>query len=205
MRRADTEQRRGRANRLGFTIPEYVITVGIVGIVTAGMLACYLFGGIICTYSSTKLDYNDDIRGFMADFVHYVRTSADFDIGTGSATSFFPVPDDAPRRGNAIQIYPTPDTNIYVRFFLDTNDQCLRVISTEDTNAVVLTDSVTNTAPFTAEDFSGNVATNDQYMAVAGLLLQFNPPLIKGNKSGLKDYYQFSTRATRRTPLGYQQ
>jgi prepilin-type N-terminal cleavage/methylation domain-containing protein len=196
----------GRFRRGGFTLPEYLVTVAIVAFVSSGIIACCLFGGIICTFASTKLDYNDDIRGFIGDFVHYVRISTDLDVGSGNAKNFIPVADGVPRQGNALQVYTSTDTNVFIRFFLDTNDLCLKVLATDDpTNVTVLTDSITNKVPFTVEDIYGNIATNDTCSLVVGLLLQMNPPLIKNNPGGLKDYYQFTTRATRRIPLGYQQ
>lgn len=195
------------ARQKGFTLPEYVITLTIACIVSAGIMACFLTGGKIVALAATKLDYNDDIRNFIPAFAHAVRTSTDIDIGAGDNTKFLPMTNNAPRQGNALQVYFTESTNDYVRIYLDTNDQCLKILSSDDASVDILTDAVTNQCPFTAEDAFGNVLTNDQYATVVGVLLQFNPPSDKRqftNSSMPKDFYQLKTKIARRTPLGYQ-
>ena len=63
------------------------------------------------------------------------------------------------------------------------------------TNTVILADSVTNTMVFTAQDFSGNVLTNNQNNRVIHLTLEFYQParFMLG-----ADYYKLETSMTRR-------
>jgi hypothetical protein len=195
-----------RSGQRAFTIPEYVMTVALVAIVSTAMLACMLFGGKIFALAQTKLDYGDDIRMFESAFLHAVRTAADLDVGQGNASSFIPVNNNGLRQGNAIQIYSNDNTNDFLRIYLDADDQCLKLLDSDNLAPVTLTDAVTNQIPFTLEDAWGNVTTNDQYSCTVGLLLQFNPPLVRGqsNSMAMKDFYQFRTKVTRRTSLGYE-
>jgi hypothetical protein len=198
---------RSQAARRGFTLPEYVISVALALIVSGGMLAGYLFSGRMYALADAKLDTCDDIRGIGALFTHDVRTAADFDIGDGDATSFQRVAANRPRRGNALQIYPTDNTNIFVRYFLEPSTQLFKAVETGSTNIVTLADSVTNTIVFTAEDPWGNVTTNERPMEIIGLLLQFNQNVFKGGRTGRTNYsdsFQLNIRANKRTSFGYQ-
>jgi hypothetical protein len=60
---------------------------------------------------------------------------------------------------------------------------------------VILADSVTNTLPFSARDFSGNMLTNSQNNQVIHLTLEFHQParFMQG-----ADYYKLETSMTRR-------
>jgi hypothetical protein len=187
-------------------VPEYVITIALVMIVSAGMLAAYLLGGRIFLMAQFKLDTTDDVRDLVSGFAHDVRTAVDFDIGQGSDTSFAPVTLEKPRKGNALQLYPTSSTNIIVRYFLDASNQVLKCLDT-DNKVYVMATGITNPAPFTAEDLWGNVTTNDRPMEIIGMTLQFNPSVIRNSKDGStdqKDYYQVRTRVNKRNSIGYQ-
>ena len=201
-----------RAAWRGFTIPEVLISITLLVLVSGGMLGAYVFGIRLYLMADAKLDTNSDIRDLEFLLAHDVRTAADFDIGTGSATTFTKVADAQPRQGNALQIYPTASTNIWVRYFLDLSDQTLKVVDNTDSNAVSVADSVTNTVPFTAEDFRGNITANDQPKEVVGLFLQFNQVVLKRKVSGqtvsdqgdVTDYFEVRTRFNTRNDLGYQ-
>jgi hypothetical protein len=192
-----------KAGQMGFTVPEFVITMALVSIVSGGMLACLLFGGKMVALTSNKLEYSSDIRDFESTFIHAIRTAADIDVGQGTTTTFTPLTNNAALRGNAIQIYPEDNTNMFIRLFVDSSDRCLKLTDSFSGEVSTLTDAITNANVFWFEDFSGNVLTNDQHAYVVSVLLQFNIPNAP-NSSSLSDYRQFSTKVTRRTPLGYQ-
>ncbi len=198
---------KGRAARLGFTVPEYVVTVALVMLVSGGMLAGYLFGARLCVLAQARLDVNDDIRAVMQNLISDVRTSTDFDIGQGTASSFTPSGSNSLRQGNSIQIYPTAGTNNYIRYFLDTNAQSLKAVASGVTNVINLADAITNKMPFTSEDTFGNVVSNEQPWEIVGVKLQFSPTVIKNStdsSQNVKQYFQINTRVTRRSVLGYQ-
>jgi hypothetical protein len=102
--------------------------------------------------------------------------------------------DGETQQGNALQIYPTANTNNYIVYFVNLADQTFRRTD-QSSNTVILADSVTNTMAFSAQDFSGNVLTNNQNNQVIHLTLEFHQPerFMQG-----ADYYKLETAVTRR-------
>ena len=120
-------------------------------------------------------------------------------------------------RFNAIQIYPTSSTNVWIRYYVDLTTQQLCEVDNEDTNVSFMASSITNKVPFTAEDFAGNITSNEQPKEVIGVLLQIDQVLVKRKsktqtangqtsdvKPDLTDYFEFRTRFNKRNDLGYQ-
>jgi hypothetical protein len=101
------------------------------------------------------------------------------------------------QQGNAIEIQPTTNTARLIYYFVDPSQRTFRrTLSTPgDTSTIILADSVTNTMPFTAQDFSGQVLTNSQNNQVIHLTLEFYQPehFMVG-----PDYYKLETSVTRR-------
>jgi len=69
------------------------------------------------------------------------------------------------------------------------------VFTTNSANTTILADSVTNTVVFKAQDFTGQVLTNNQNNQVIHLTLEFYQPqhFMVG-----PDYYKLETSVTRR-------
>jgi hypothetical protein len=196
------------ATRGGFTLPEYVITLALLLVVGGVMLAAYLYGARMSLLARTRLEVSDDVRNVLLQFAHDVRSAADFDIGQGDAVTFAPVETNSPRQGLALQLYRTTTTNAFIRYFLDTSDQCLKTVTSNNTNPVVLANGIVNAMPFTAEDPWGNVTSNEQPREVIGLLLQFNRAVVPGaneTEAGMNHRFQVSTRVNKRISLGYAQ
>lgn len=192
----------------GFTIPEYVVTIALVTVVLGGMMTCYVFGGHIYAFASTKLDCSEDMRYVMADFVHDVRTAADIDVGEGNATTFKPAAENTPREGNALQVYPSSSTNVYFRYYLDPSSRTLHVLDSTTKKIFELAAAITNSKPFTIENAWGQVITNEQATEVVGIKLMFDIAAIQSGtnrvRRSLSDYAQLSTRVTKRNAIGYQ-
>jgi hypothetical protein len=197
-----------RAAQCGFTLPEYVITLALVLVVGATMLAAFLYGARMSLLAGTTLEVNDGVRNVLLQFVHDVRSAADLDIGEGDATYFIPVDTNAPRQGVALQLYRTTGTNTYIRYFLDTADQRLKMVTSSTLDPVVIAEGVANTTPFTCEDPWGNVVSNEQTRQVIGLVLQLNRAALPGSSATQAErehYLQVSTRVNKRISLGYAQ
>ena len=168
--------------------------------VMAGVLAAHAFGLKLFEMSKTKLGASDDARAAVGSMVSEIRQAKLIRIGGGDASSFTEVAVDTPQRGSAIQIYPTTDTNTFVRYYRD-SDQKLKRIATGETNALVIANAISNVVVFTSEDFTGTVLTNNENNRVIGLALQFYQleyPAVSVGPGNLYDYYQLRTKITRR-------
>src|SRR5258708_30984356 len=112
-----------RAQARGFTLTEYVITLAMFGVVSAGIMGACLYGGRMQVLVSTKLSASDQGRALLGTFVHDVRTAASVKVGDGDAAHFNPATVNAPRSGSARTIYPTSLTNNFILYYRDAADQ----------------------------------------------------------------------------------
>jgi hypothetical protein len=178
-----------------------MVTMVLVLLVMAGVLAAHAFGLRLFEMSKTKLGASDDARAAVSLMVSEIRAAKLIRIGDGNAASFTAVAVDSPQRGSAIQVYPTTDTNTFVRYYRDT-DQKLKRLTSGVTNATVVASAISNQVVFTSEDFNGTILTNNENNRVIGLALQFYQleyPSVSIGPGNLYDFYQLRTKITRRT------
>lgn len=179
-----------------------MVTSMIALIIIGALLSSYMYGMKMMEMVKPKLASSDEARHTISKLVHEVRSAASIQVGTGSETRFTAAPLNSRQEGNAIQIYPNPDTtSVFIRYFRDPSDDTLRRFTSSDQEPLTLARDVTNAVPFTAEDFAGNVLTNRTNNRVIGLYLQFSQVPYTTGKAGpgsLYDYYQLRTRITRR-------
>ena len=190
----------GRWAERAFTLTEMMVTAAIATMVLAGVIMGHLVGIRMFQYTKTKLGGNDDARRAVNNLVGEIRTAKLIKVGDGDVNGFRQAPLGAPQQGNALQIYPTMDSNIFIRYFLGADDT-LRRMPSDARDAPVLANFVTNRIIFTAETHNGLLLTNYQNNRVIGLNLQFYQiqyPIIRIGSNQLYDFYQIRTRVTRR-------
>ena len=100
-------------------------------------------------------------------------------------------------------MYPSTDTNIFIRYFWDAGDKKLkRTLSGALATAVA--HSISNSLVFTAEDYAGNVLTNFQNNCLVGVNLQFyelGHPKVPIGPGQYYESYQLRTRMMRRASI----
>jgi prepilin-type N-terminal cleavage/methylation domain-containing protein len=189
-----TRKRRSPAQH-GFTLAEILIASTIFVLLVAGILGANLFGLQMFQMTSNKLNatrWSRETIMRLTDEVH-VCTSAQVGMVTnGLFTAFL---DGELQQGNALYINPTTDTNQYVLYFLDTDDQTFRRTTDQLGSAVILASSVTNLLPFTAQDLYGNILTNNLNNQVIHVSLEFYQPEQYLQRS---DYYRLETSVKQR-------
>src|SRR5688572_19335694 len=161
------------ARRHAFTIPELTVTLAVCVIVSAAVAGGQLFGARMTELTQTKVHTSDRARQLIRLLGSDIRNSQKVRIGTGSVSLFAPAPNNSPQQGNALQIYPTDNTNVFVRYFYSPSDNTLQRMD-EDGSLAPLALGVTNSLVFTLEDFAGAVLNDRQRNAVVGLDLRFN-------------------------------
>lgn len=189
-----------RNRRAAFTITELMIAAGLFSLVVIGSVLSHLVGLRMCAINQTKLKTTQTARTVLNRTEDDIRTATKIEVGNGDAIGFTNITGNRPRQGNAIRIYPTLNTNIFIRYYLDPSDHTLkRVLSNGGREAIA--NFITNTIPFTAEDYAGNVLTNDQNNRVIRMNFEFyqwefaspNP----GGRSSY-DYFRVQTKIARR-------
>ncbi len=186
----------------GFTLPEILLSTGIFVFLMAGLLSSHIFGIKLFEISKAKLVASEDARKAVSMMVTEIRNAKILRIGSGTLTSFSEVGVNSNQVGSAIQIYPTTNTNTYVRYFWSTVDKKLKRTTNGTSAFEVIANSVSNQMVFSAEDYAGNILTNNENNRVISLLLQFyqlENPLIPIGPGNYYDYYQLRTKITRRT------
>jgi hypothetical protein len=192
----------GRFRNRAFTIPELMTGMSIFLIVTGGVLVGHLFGMRLLEAngptSGTDQGLNRALRVLVAD----IRSAKLLLIGNGTLASFSSLNINTTQAGNAIQVYPSTDTNVFIRYFWDAGN-LKRTLSGGPETPVA--HSISNSLVFTAEDYVGNVLTNFQNNALVRVNLQFNGSEYQLNNSNAtkavvlySEPYQWTTRLMRR-------
>ena len=157
-------------------MPEILIALTIFLLMVAGIVSANLFGLKMFQMTETKLNVTrwsrETIEGLMAE----VQGCHSAQVGTVTNGIFEGVLNGEIQQGTGLLIYPTSDTNSYIIYFVNTTDQTFRRATDQPGTAVVLADSITNITPFSAQDLSGTVLTNNLNNQVIHLILEFYQP-----------------------------
>jgi hypothetical protein len=196
--------RAGRTSQAAFTLAELVIALTLFGLVLSGLIAGHIYGLRLLQIVNPKLQASDEARAAVARMVGDIRAARVIRIGTGTLSSFAEFAPEIPQQGNSILVYPSLDTNTYVRYFLDPLDNKLKRTTNSTTAVQVMANSVSNLMVFTSEDHAGRILTNNHDNRVIGVKLEFYQieyPRTAIGSGGYYDYYQLHTKITRRSIL----
>jgi type II secretory pathway pseudopilin PulG len=209
-----------RTRNPAFTLPEILIAVTIFIMIIGAVVALQLFGVRIFQLAATKLTATEDARSTVNFIREQVREAKILYIGTYSGTNGSPGSFSAlvntNQVGSALLIFPSTNATYGTIFYQDPTITNLCSVSitnaTTDTNGVTTgtiadyaTDALfvtNNSNVFQAEDFQGNVLTDNRNNRVIHVTLQFSQleyPVAGIGAGALYDYYELHTRATRRS------
>ncbi|HKI71245.1 MAG TPA: prepilin-type N-terminal cleavage/methylation domain-containing protein [Verrucomicrobiae bacterium] len=187
-----------------FTLVEVMIALTIMLMTLVGVLAVQFYGMKLFELTKSKLGASDDARKAIDLLCTEIRSAKIIKIGNGGlgATNFTECADNTPQQGSAIQIYATTNTNTFVRYYWDsTTNQLQRTFNGIITKTVVAS-YITNSGIFTAEDAFGNTNTLKTANHVISMKLQFYQiqyPIIQIGPGNYYDFYQLSTKISKRT------
>ncbi len=195
---SDSGRGRGPTPVKGFTLPEILIAMTVFLLMLIGIIEANVFGMKMFQITKIKLNvttWSHQTADQMATQIHACNS-----VWVGNLTTngvFGSLLDGEKQQGNGLLIYPTANSNNFTIYFVNSSDETFRrtVATASGTNTVILADSVTNTIAFSAQDFSGNVLTNNQNNRVIHLTLEFYQParFLLGAA-----YYKLETSMTRR-------
>ena len=191
--------RRRTATR-GFTLTEVLVAMAIFTLMIGALVTTQIMGLKLYRISETKLRGTAECREALNTVRDEIRMGKILVVGNGNASAFIPIPDNEPQIGNALQIYPTTNLTVFVRYFLDVDSTAL--MRSGDGEVRMVANYITNHLVFRAEDFMGTVLTNNQNNRVIRMTLEFYQweyPIASVGSDGMYDYYRLQTRVTRRT------
>lgn len=185
-----------------YTLVEVIVSMAIFSMVVIGVVSSNIFGLKLYEIAKTKLGVNEYSRRAISMMVTDIREAKSTCVGSGSATTFSEPAAGVARQGNALQINPLRNnTNVFIRYFRDT-DQRIKMVTDTNATPVIVADYVSNNVVFAEEDFRGSVLTNRQASSVISLNLNFYKlefPVVLIGQGGFYEYYALRTRITRRS------
>jgi len=202
----------------GLTMVEMMVTMAIFVMLVTAFISANIFGMRYDQLVCSKLGASEQSRRSFQKLTSDIRSAKIWRVGTGSLTSFTAVGNATPMIGNAIQLNLTTDTNIYVRYYFDTNGpnttqpngRLCRVTSSGEFTicAQYLTNSSGLSMIFRGQDYHGGTATNDfisdyNYKYVIDAMMEFSqyqfPRTLVGPGS-YYDYYRIDLKAASHSP-----
>jgi hypothetical protein len=198
MKTLDHAQDRRRA---AFSLPEMSVATAVFMLGVAGMLTCHLLGLRMFNITATKLGASQGARAALSKMRDEVRSGKTFYVGHGGSGGFTNTPMNTPRQGNALQVFLTTAPNSEVLYYVDAADKKLKRLPYGSNHPEVVSQYITNKVAFYAEDYAGNVLTNDQNNRVVRMTLDFYQwefPVASVRAGAFYDYYRLQTRMARR-------
>jgi len=185
-----------------FTLTELMVATAVFMLAVLGLLYLHIFGLRMNELVRTKLGASEDARRAVSLLAAEIRAAGVVRVGTGDSATFSETPFGSPQEGAALEVYPLKtDTNTFIRYYFDPEENRLKRQESGAASPTVVAGGITNSAIFTAEDFTGKILTNNSNNRVIGVRLQFfqiDNPAIRISAGSLYDYYQLQTRITRR-------
>jgi hypothetical protein len=201
------------AARAGLTMVEMLVTVAIFVMLVTAFISANIFGLRYDQLVCSKLGASEQSRRSFEQLTSDIRASKIWRIGSGNQSSFTAVSNATLMQGNAIQLNLTTDTNLYVRYWFDTNGPstqpngrlCRYTSSGQFTIcAQYLTNASGTSMVFQAQNYIGaGVLSDYQYKYVIDTLMEFYqyqfPKTIVG-PGYYYDYYRIDLKAASHSP-----
>jgi len=181
--------------KLGFTLVEILIAMGVFMMLITGVIFANLFGLKMFQINKNKITATRWARDTMQNLTDQIHGCNSVQVGTyttnGGFAGFLP---GETVQGNGLLIYPTANTTNYTLYYVNLPDQTFWRAD-QSGNTVELADSVTNQVPFSAQDAFGNVLTNNAANEVIHVVLEFSHP---ASYMMGADYYKLETSVKQR-------
>ncbi len=183
-----------------FTLTEVLTSMTLFGLVVICVISSHLMGLKMFNISATKLSASNGARSALNRLRDDIRLGKLLDVGVRTGTNFDSLKTTGVQRGNALKICATTDTNKFILYYLDeSKGKLMRSVSNQ---TQVISTYITNKIIFSAEDYLGNVLTNDLNCHVIKMVLEFYQwefPTASAGSGGYYDYYRLQTRISRRS------
>ena len=163
----------GWVGQAGFTVTEIMVASVIFLFVIGGVMTTHYFGLSMYGMTQERLGASDATRKAVNLLTTEIRSALTLKIGAGTQSSFTEIAINTPQLGNSIQIYPTTDTNVFIRYNRDSTDNKLKRLTNAPSTPKVIAEAINNASVFTCQDFRGGTITNRSGNYVLDVQLQF--------------------------------
>lgn len=176
-----------------------MVATSIFSLVMIGIIIVQIFGMKMYQISEAKMSATAGGRKVLNRVRDDVLEGKILNIQIKTGATNVGIPVNSPQVGNALQVYPTAAMTSYVLYYVDPSSNCLKRFTSTDNETEVVANNITNLLVFQAEDFRGNVLTNNQNNRVIRMVLEFSQQEYLGRSGNLFDSYRLQTRITRRS------
>ena len=199
------------ATRLGMTLVELVIAMGIFAGVSVGLLYTHLFCLRQDQLVNSKLGASDQSRRGFGLLSTDIRAAKIWDIGNSpNGSTFTEIAAGVAQQGNALRLSYTTNLAEGVLYYFDTSNMAdeggkLYRIRQSDGDTRLIANYLTNTMFFRIEDYRGGIQTNRTHKAVIKVMMEFAQyqyPLTKVGPGYFYDYYKMEFKLTSHVPDG---
>ena len=179
-----------------FTLPEVLVSVTIFLFLVTGIIGATLFGMRSFQISQSKLLETQSTREAIGKLTDEVRSCESVYVGSVSTNGVFSgCTNGAFQISSGLLIYPTTNTTNFIIYFLNRQDQTFRRECSASGLTTIVANTVTNSDIFQAQDYLGNVLTNNQDIRVIRCTLQFYQAVANGS---LPTSYTLDTAVSKR-------
>jgi hypothetical protein len=192
---------RSGVRHAAFTLSEVMVATVILLIVFGGNVASHLFGMKIMEKINARAGASAQARENIRTLLAEVCSAKNVAVGSGNQSSFTESGMNVQQKGSALQIYPTTNTNVFIRYYLNNSTKTLNRM-TNGGSGVVIASGLKISDIFTAEDAAGNIVSNNQNNCVIGLLIKFENLLYTNILVGSGNFYtsyEVQTKLARRS------
>ena len=176
-----------------FTLPELLVAMTIFLLVVVDVVSLQIIGLKMNALAANKLKSTSSSLKVLNQIRNQVLEARSVAVGNGSGTSFTLTGTS----GNALQIYPSNNTNSYLRFFQSTNTDALYEWNSTNNELWLLAPYITNQMVFETVDFQGNSSSRSQEHYAIRMTLQFQQ-LDYRVPTNTYEYYTLETEMTPR-------
>lgn len=186
--------------RAAFSLTELITSLAVFSLVSIAVVYSHIMGLKMYNITATKLSASSAARMAVSRIRDEMRAGHGFDVGTGTASTFTNLPSSTPRQGNALQIYPFAQNKTnFIRYFRDAGDNKIKRVVSGNNRVEVIAPYVNNPLVFFAEDYAGNILTNDNNNRIIRVTMQFYQwEFPVATVGAFYDYYRLDTRITKR-------
>ena len=183
-----------RKHRNAFTIPELLLSLSIFLVCVLGIVTLQILGLKMSAISASKMESTQASLKTLNAVRNLVMGANTVLVGNGDSNSFTATGTN----GNALQVYPSPSSSNYLRFYLSTEDQKLYELNNSNDSLTVIAPNITNETVFQTVDFQGNQSSSSREHYTIKMVLQFSQLDYKV-PTNKWEYYTLQTEMTPRT------
>ena len=176
------------SGRRAFTLPEVMIASSLLLLVIGGVLVGNSFGMRMLGIVQPKLLAHEESVRIIRRLSNDISESKFARVGNWDGSSFSGIADGSFKQGNAVQLYGSFDTNEFIQYFHDAGDNMLKRMTNGGSSEVVAA-AVSNDQVFAAEDYQGNILTNERPRITISAFLDFYELSGSGTPIGTNSYF----------------